>query len=99
MHQHTINAAIQILPVVQDRHPYLWVDEAISVIQQSNVKYEVGAFTTTLEGTYDQVLKVINDINEYLQQKGCAEWIMNVQIQIRSDKDITGIEKTAKFKQ
>ena len=98
MHQYIVNASLQILPVVQDRHPYEWVDEAISIIQQSGVKYEVGAFATTLEGTYDDVMKVVHDVNEYLLQKGCAEWIANVQVQIRSNDDITGDEKTEKFK-
>ena len=97
MHQYIVNASIQILPIVQDKHPYEWVDEAIAVIQQSNVKYEVGAFATTLEGKYDEVMEVINDINDYLLQKGCAEWITNIQLQIRSNSDITGDEKTAKF--
>jgi len=97
MHHYTVNASIQILPIVQDRHPYEWVDAAIAVIQQSNVKYEVGAFSTTLEGNYEDVMKVINDINEYLLQKGCAEWITSIQLQIRSNSDITGDEKTAKF--
>lgn len=98
MHQHTINASLQIIPIIQDRHPYEWVDEAIAVIQQSNIKYEVGPFATVVEGTYDKVLSVINNVNDYLQQKGCAEWILNVQIQIRASGDITGDEKTAKFK-
>ncbi len=97
MHQHTINASLQILPIVQDRHPYEWIDEAIAVIQQSNIKYEVGPFATVVEGTYDELLSVINNVNDYLQQKGCAEWILNVQIQIRANGDITGDEKTAKF--
>jgi uncharacterized protein YqgV (UPF0045/DUF77 family) len=98
MHQHIINASLQIIPVVQDKHPYLWVDEAISVIQQSNIKYEVGPFATVVEGTYEEVLTVINNVNNYLQQKGCAEWILNAQIQIRANGDITGNEKTEKFK-
>jgi len=98
MHQYIVNASLQILPVVQDRHPYEWVDEAISIIQKSGVKYEVGAFATTLEGKYDDVMKVVHDVNEFLLQKGCAEWIANVQVQIRSNGDITGDEKTEKFK-
>ena len=98
MHQHIINASLQIIPVVQDRHPYEWVDEAIAVIQQSPVKYEVGPFATVLEGSYIEVLTVINNINDYLLEKGCAEWILNAQIQIRANGDITGDEKTAKFK-
>ena len=98
MHQHTINASLQIIPVVQDKHPYEWVDEAIAIIQQSGIKYEVGPFATVLEGTYDEVMKVIHNVNEYLLQKGCAEWIANVQIQIRSNEDITSNEKIKKFK-
>ena len=99
MHLHLINASIQIVPVVLDRRPYEWVDDAISVIQRSGIKYDVGPFATVLEGTYEDVMKVIGDINEYLFQKGCAEWISNIQIQIRSNQDITSLEKTEKFQQ
>ena len=98
MHQFIMNASIQILPVVQDRHPYEWVDEAIAVIQQSGIKYEVGPFATVIEGNYAEVMQVINSINEYLFSKGCHEWICNAQLQIRSGGDITGEEKTGKFK-
>ncbi len=99
MHKYIINASIQIVPIVQDRHPYEWVDEAIAVIQQSGIKYEVGPFATVIEGRYGAVMKVINDINEYLYSKNCNEWICNAQIQVRSGCDITGEEKTEKFAQ
>ena len=98
MHQFIINAAIQILPVVQDRHPYEWVDEAIDVIRLSGIKYNVGPFATEIEGTYEEVMKVINDVNEYLYSKHCNEWICHAQIQIRSGGDITAEEKVSKFK-
>jgi len=98
MHSYIINASIQILPVVQDKHPYEWVDEAIAVIQKSNLKYEVDAFSTVVEGKYSDVMQLINDINEYLYSRECNEWITSVQIQIRSKGDITGDEKTEKFK-
>lgn len=99
MHNYIINASLQIVPIVQNRHPYEWVDEAIAIIKQSGIKYEVGAFATTLEGNYNEVMKVINDVNEYLYSRGCSEWISNVQIQIRSGGDITAWEKTEKFAQ
>jgi uncharacterized protein YqgV (UPF0045/DUF77 family) len=98
MHQYIVNASLQIIPVVQDRHPYLWVDEAISIIEDSGISYDVGPFATIIEGNYEQVMKVINDVNEFLLSKGCTEWISNIQIQIRSNGDITGDEKTSKFK-
>jgi len=97
MHQFIVNASIQILPVVQDRHPYEWVDEAIDIIRNAGIKHEVGPFATVVEGEYDKVMAVINAINEHLYSRRCNEWITNVQLQIRSEGDITGEEKTAKF--
>ena len=97
MHQFIINASIQIVPVVQDRHPYEWVDEAIAIIQQSGIKHEIGPFATVVEGTYAEVMKLINAINEHLLSRECNEWITNVQLQIRSGGNITGEEKIAKF--
>lgn len=96
MHGHIINASIQIVPIVQDRHPYDWVDEAIEIIKSSGIKCDVGPFATVVEGKYQEVMNVINSINDHLQKRNCAEWITNVQIQIRSNGDITSNEKTAK---
>lgn len=98
MHQFIVNASIQILPIVQDRHPYEWVDEAIAIIQQSGLTYEIGPFATVVEGRYEDVMATINAVNEHLYSKECNEWIASVQIQIRSKGDITGDDKTAKFK-
>lgn len=97
MHGCLINASIQLLPVVQDRHPYEWVDEAIAIIRQSCIKHEVGPFATVLEGTYAEVMDVIHQVNEHLVARGCPEWITSLQIQIRSNGDMTGAEKTDKF--
>jgi uncharacterized protein YqgV (UPF0045/DUF77 family) len=97
MHTFTVNASIQILPVVQDRHPYEWVDEAILVIQQTGIKHKIGPFATVVEGTYNEVIEVVHAINEHLNSEGCSEWIVNLQIHARSNGDMTANEKTAKF--
>jgi uncharacterized protein (TIGR00106 family) len=98
MHSFIVNASLQILPIVNDKHPYLWVDEAIAIIRKSGIKYEVGPFATILVGKYEEVMEVVNNVNEYLYSKGCTEWIASVQIQLRCDKDITAEEKVAPFK-
>jgi uncharacterized protein (TIGR00106 family) len=97
MHQFIISASLQIVPVVQNKHPYEWVDEAIYIIRQSGIKHQIGPFATVLEGSYDDVFRVIHQVNEYFYQKNCTEWIANVQIQIRSEGDIASHEKLAKF--
>ena len=97
MHSYIINASIQIVPIVNDKHPYEWVDEAISIIEASDLKYEVRPFSTELEGTYTQVVKLFNDMNEHLYTQQCNEWICNLQIQIRSNGHMMGDEKIAKY--
>lgn len=97
MHPFIVNASLQILPIVKDKHPYAWVDESIAIIQNSGIKYEVGPFATVIEGSYIEVMSAVNLVNEYLYSKECNEWICNIQIQIRSQGDITGAEKTNKF--
>ena len=97
MHNYVVNASIQILPIVQDKHPYEWVDEAISVIQQSGIKYKIGPFATVVEGSYEEVMHVVNNVNEHLTRNNCNEWITSVQFNIRSNSDITANEKVSKF--
>ncbi len=98
MHTYLVNASLQIVPIVTDKHPYEWVDEAIAIIRQSGIQQETGPFATVLEGTYEEVFRVIHAVNEYLLSRGCAEWISNIQLQVRNAGDITGEEKTAKFR-
>lgn len=97
MHDYLVNASIQLLPIVEDKHPYEWVDEAIFVIQSARVKYKIGPFATVVEGTYRQVMEVVNAVNEHLVQQGCNEWITSVQINMRSQGDVTANEKVSKF--
>jgi uncharacterized protein YqgV (UPF0045/DUF77 family) len=99
MHTYLVNGAIQVIPLAQDRHPYEWVDIAIEAIQRSGIeKYEVQAFATEMEGRYDQIMEVYHAVNERLMNQGCAEWITNLQIQIRCDRDMPASEKTDKYR-
>jgi len=93
MHQHLINASLQVVPIIQNKHPYKWIDEVIEIIKKSGLTYDLGAFATVVEGKYDEVMKLVNDVNEYLFKKGCHEWVMSVQLQIRSHDSITIAEK------
>ncbi len=65
MHEFIVNATIQVVPLAQDKHPYEWVDESIAIIQAANIKYEIRPFSTELEGTYAQVMKVFTEVNEH----------------------------------
>ncbi|MGZ8523980.1 MAG: thiamine-binding protein [Chitinophagaceae bacterium] len=73
-------------------------DEVIAVIQRSGTRFEVGPFTTILEGIYQEIMNVIHAVNEHLVTKDCKEWTSDIQLRVRNDGDITGDEKTIKFR-
>ena len=97
MHSYIINASLQVVPVTDDRHPYVWIDDAIETIRASGIKYEIGPFATVLEGSYEEVMMTIHAVNDCLQSKGCKEWLCNIQLQIRHDRGVTASEKTEKY--
>jgi uncharacterized protein YqgV (UPF0045/DUF77 family) len=50
--------------------PYRHVEAAIAVIQQSGLKYEVGALGTTVEGEPDQLWPLLRRIHEACLESG-----------------------------
>lgn len=73
--------SIQVIPKTPDgRDTIPYVDEAIRVIQESGVKYQVNALETTLEGELPELLKIVNDMHEALFQAGCPGVISQVKI-------------------
>jgi uncharacterized protein YqgV (UPF0045/DUF77 family) len=97
-HPHQINAAIQLLPVGTQQHPYRWVHQVIGRIRQSGLNYEVTPFNTSVEGPYEAVRQLIDDINAYLCQQQCEEWLLLVQYQFKTAGPVQAREKTAGFR-
>lgn len=83
-----------MVPVATVLHPYEWVDQVLEIIKQSGLSYEVGPFSTSIEGSYLAVSELIDRINEYLITEQCEEWLLQVQWHIRANENITANEKT-----
>ncbi|WP_373306368.1 thiamine-binding protein [Leuconostoc miyukkimchii] len=57
-----INAsiAVQVLPMTADQAEIIRiVDYVIAYIDKTHVNYQVGAFESTLEGNYDQLMDIL----------------------------------------
>lgn len=90
---------MQLVPIIPGtKHPYEWIDEVIAIIKRSGIKYEVDAFSTSLEGDYRSIMQVVDHINTFLFSQKCPEWILQVQLQLRSESDMTSDEKTDKHR-
>ena len=95
---HKINLALQIIPKSNSEDLYTLVDEAIRVIQNSGLKYEVCPFETVIEGGYEEILKVVKDSQSACFAAGAEELLINIKMQVRKDGDVSIDEKTGKYK-
>lgn len=78
--------SIQIIPKTKDGEDTIpYVDEAISVIEASGVKYEVHPLETTMEGDLSELLGIVEKMNEKMTEKGCPSVISQVKIFYKPD--------------
>ncbi|QHE53366.1 thiamine-binding protein [Pontibacillus sp. HMF3514] len=73
--------SIQILPKTPNGDNVIpYVDEAISVIKEAGVKYEVHPLETTMEGELSELFSVIEKMNDKMVQMGCSNVISQVKV-------------------
>jgi len=93
-----INLALQILPKSETVHVYDIIDKAIEVIQKSGLKYMVCPFETVIEGTYEEVMKVVKEAQDVCFKHGAVEIIANIKIQRSVTHDVYIDDKLKKYK-
>jgi len=96
MKKKTINMAIQVLPKTSG-NAYDIIDKAIAVIKRSGVKYRVCPFETVMEGDYEQLMQIADDVQQECFFAGAEEVLVYLKIQRRKDSDVTMEEKVGKY--
>lgn len=92
-----LNLSLQVVPV-NHANAYPIIDEAIAVIQNSGLKYEVQPFSTIIEGHWEEVWALVSKVKEIALNAGADELILNIQVHLKKDKDVSFEEKIAKFR-
>ena len=92
-----VNIALQVLPKSKTKESYDLVDEAIKVIQNSGLKYQVCPFETAIEGPYDEIMKLVEKVQETCFNNGAEELMVYIKIQNRKDGQVTIDEKMHKY--
>ncbi|WP_078409424.1 MTH1187 family thiamine-binding protein [Priestia abyssalis] len=78
--------SIQIIPKTKDGESVIpYVDEAIRVIQESGIKYEVHPLETTMEGELQELLEIIAKMNERMIEMGSHNVISQVKVLYQPD--------------
>lgn len=97
MQKKKINLALQVLPQSQTKHPYKIVDKAIEVIEQSGLKYKVCPFETVIEGEWNEVMKVVEQVHEVCYNNETEKMMTYIKIQTNSSEDVTIADKMEKY--
>jgi uncharacterized protein (TIGR00106 family) len=73
--------SIQIIPKPADGGDVIpYVDEAISIINESGIKYEVHPLETTMEGELTHLFTVIEKMNNRMIEMGCKNVISQIKV-------------------
>jgi uncharacterized protein (TIGR00106 family) len=92
-----INLSLQIIPVVEESEVYRVVDEVISMIQKSGVKYMVGPMETTMEGELDVLLEIVKKAQDICVREGATRVLSMVKIDYKPE-GVTMDEKVYKYR-
>ncbi|MDD4968800.1 MAG: thiamine-binding protein [Paludibacter sp.] len=77
----TVNIALQVLPTSKTIHPYKIVDKAIEVIANSGLRYKVCPFETVMEGSYEDIMKVVQLAQDACYEAGAESLMTYIKIQ------------------
>ncbi|MFB6465664.1 MTH1187 family thiamine-binding protein [Cytobacillus sp. Hz8] len=90
--------SIQIIPKTKNGENVIpYVDEAIKVIQDSGVNYEVHPLETTMEGELSQLFTIITKMNQRMIEIGSPNVISQVKI-LYQPEGITMDQLTEKYR-
>ncbi|WP_461206567.1 MTH1187 family thiamine-binding protein [Clostridium sp. DL1XJH146] len=92
-----VNVSLQVLPVVLEEQIYPVVDKVLEYIQSTGVKHEVGAMETTMEGDYDELMKIVKRAHEICVEEGAARVVSVIKIDYKPE-GVTMDEKTYKYR-
>ena len=92
------SVAIQILPKVESTEEVVRiVDEVIDYIKSTGLTYQVGAFETSIEGDFDQLMTVVKNCQLIAVKAGAPAVSAYIKTVYRPEGEVLGIEeKTAK---
>ena len=93
-----INAAIQVVPLTKIADAYAVIDNAIALIQQSGLKYSVGAFETTIEGEYEKVQQVLRQVQDFCYSQQQVQFLIYTKYHLCGGENILAEDKTSKFR-
>lgn len=92
--------AVQVLPMTANENDVIKiVDHVIAYIDASGVNYQVGAFESTLEGDYDQLMAILTQLPKVAAEITDIPVMVYSKINMATTSDVLTIaKKTDKYR-
>ena len=85
---HLLLAAIQILPIADAHKKNEAFAKAQHVVEQSGLHFHVDNFEIAIEGSYEQIMRVVEAVQLSIYNAGIEELILNVRLHSNKTKDV-----------
>lgn len=79
-----VYVAFQVIPRLRHGNNFELVDQAIDIVKNANVPYQVSAMETTMRGDLDQLLEIVKKAQQKCIDSGALEVITNIKIHNRT---------------
>lgn len=92
-----VNVSLQVLPRVPDERVYPVVDKVIEYIQSQNVVHVIGPMETTMEGEYDELMRIVKRCMEICMEEGASRVMSVIKVDYKQG-GVTIDEKIGKYR-
>jgi len=92
-----VNLAIQVLPFSTTEDKYFIIDKAIALISDSGLKHVVCPFETVVEGSFEEVMNLVEDIKHSCLLAGADDLIINMKLHAKREADALIVDKMEKY--
>ncbi|NLJ99378.1 MAG: thiamine-binding protein [Tissierellia bacterium] len=88
------SVAIQVLPGVESEKQVVdIVDEVIAYIKGTGLPYYVGPFETTIEGEFEELMKIVKECQYIAIKAGCPSVMSYVKINFKPEGGVLTIDQ------
>lgn len=82
-----VTVELSLFPVGKGEHLHKYVARALDVIDKSKIKYQLGPMGTSLEGSWDEVFRVVKRCFEVMKKDSPRAYgILKVDYKFKSNK-------------
>ncbi|KGX91327.1 hypothetical protein N781_04475 [Pontibacillus halophilus JSM 076056 = DSM 19796] len=93
-----VNVGFQVIPRADGKDIHALVDEAIKVVHESGVTYEVGPLETVMEGEMDELLEIVKKAQQACIDRGASDVMTYIKVQNSPGNDVSMNEKVSKYR-